>query len=175
MYWYMCRLDASHHCLVVNKGLPFVAVHFAVFVVVPVARIHRTCRWHKSHPSSSYLSLAYIALAVRIHCTHSTFNTNTTGHPCQLYIWNVLFALCTPFPFWVGFSRNSSCISGEYFEWPRPCTGELQKFHLGSVACNLARNSSPIRYCTIQGLTPTLTSDGASAMSRSRSSYQEVP
>ena len=42
MYWYMCRLDASHRCLVVNKDLPFVAVHFVAFVVVPVARIHRT-------------------------------------------------------------------------------------------------------------------------------------
>ena len=36
MYWYMCRLDASHRCLVVDKDSPFVAVHFAVFVVVPV-------------------------------------------------------------------------------------------------------------------------------------------
>jgi len=36
MYWYMCRLDASHRCLVVNKEPPFVAVHFVAFVVVPV-------------------------------------------------------------------------------------------------------------------------------------------
>ena len=35
MYWYMCRLDASHRCLVVNKDPPFVAVHFVAFVVVP--------------------------------------------------------------------------------------------------------------------------------------------
>jgi len=42
MYWYMYRLDASHRCLVVNKESPFVAVHFVAFVVVPVARIHRT-------------------------------------------------------------------------------------------------------------------------------------
>jgi len=36
MYWCMCRLDAGCHYCVVNKGLPFVAVHFVAFVVVPV-------------------------------------------------------------------------------------------------------------------------------------------
>jgi len=32
----MCRLDAGRCYCVVNKYSPFVAVHFAVFVVVPV-------------------------------------------------------------------------------------------------------------------------------------------
>ena len=41
----------------------FVAVHLVGFVVVPVARIHRSCRLVS-------LSLAYTALAVRIHRTH---------------------------------------------------------------------------------------------------------
>jgi len=36
MYWYMCRLDAGRCHRVVNKDSPFVAVHFAPFVVVPV-------------------------------------------------------------------------------------------------------------------------------------------
>jgi len=36
MYWYMCQLDASHRCLVVNKDSPFVTVHFVAFVVIPV-------------------------------------------------------------------------------------------------------------------------------------------
>jgi len=45
------------------KRLPFVAVHFAVFVVVPVVGIHRTRRL-------GHLSLACIALAARIHRTH---------------------------------------------------------------------------------------------------------
>jgi len=65
-----CRLDASHHCLVVNEELPFVAVHFPVFVVVPAAHIHRTC---KSHPSSRLL-VARIYRTRRSDTSHgSTF------------------------------------------------------------------------------------------------------
>ena len=67
MYWYMCRLDASHRGLVVNKDLPFVAVHFVVFVVVPVARIHRTRRLIVLSSCRPVVSL--LALAVRTHRT----------------------------------------------------------------------------------------------------------
>jgi len=68
MYWYMYRLDASHRCLVVNKEPPFVAVHFVAFVVVPVARIHRTVVGiHRTRrpvvlsSSRSHLLFAYLA------------------------------------------------------------------------------------------------------------------
>jgi len=78
MYWYMYRLDASHRCLVVNKGLPFVAVHFAVFVVVPVARIHRTVVGiHRTRrpvvPSSRRPVVFSLALAVRVPRTRLYF------------------------------------------------------------------------------------------------------
>jgi len=78
MYWYMCRLDASHRCLVVNKDPPFVAVHFVVFVVVPVARIHRTVVGiHRTRRlvvlSSCRLVVSLLALAVRTPRTRLYF------------------------------------------------------------------------------------------------------
>ena len=71
VFFHGCRLDASHHCLVVNKDPPFVAVHFVVFVVVPVARIHRT-----RGPvvlSSFRLVVSLLALAVRTPRTRLYF------------------------------------------------------------------------------------------------------
>jgi len=69
MYWYMCLLDASHHCLVFNKDCrlsPSTSQSSSWFLllayIAPVVGIHRTRRL-------AYLSLAYIALAVRIHRT----------------------------------------------------------------------------------------------------------
>jgi len=65
MYWYMCRCHR-----VVNKDcrlLPSTSLSSLWFVllayIAPVAGMHRTCRL-------GHLSLAYIAPAVRIHCTH---------------------------------------------------------------------------------------------------------
>jgi len=70
MYWYMCWLDASHCCLVVNKGcrlLPSASLPSLWFLllayIAPVVGINRT-------RCLIYLSLAYIALAVRLHRTH---------------------------------------------------------------------------------------------------------
>jgi len=45
-------------------------------VVVPVARIHRTVVGIHRTRRLVILSLAYIALAVRAHHTHSTFNNS---------------------------------------------------------------------------------------------------
>jgi len=63
MYWYMCPLDASHRCLVVNKGC-------RLSPSTSVACIHRTVVGiHHMHTHRLVvLSLAYIALTVRIHC-----------------------------------------------------------------------------------------------------------
>jgi len=66
----MCRLNASHCCLVVDKGCrlsPSTSLSSSWFLllayIAPVVGIHRTRRL-------IYLWLAYIAPAVRIHCTH---------------------------------------------------------------------------------------------------------
>ena len=60
MYWYMRWLDAGHCCLVVNKGCRLLLSTVARALVVGRRRTRRL----------DHLSLAYIALAVRIHRTH---------------------------------------------------------------------------------------------------------
>ena len=71
MYWYRCRLDAGHCTSPCSyEDLPLVIVHFDVFVVAPVARIHRTYLSLAYIAPAVLATLAYIALAVRIHRTH---------------------------------------------------------------------------------------------------------
>jgi len=70
MYWYMCRLDAGHCRLVVNKGCrlspstsPSSLWFLLLAYIAPVVGINRTRRL-------DCLSPAYIALAVCMHRTH---------------------------------------------------------------------------------------------------------
>jgi len=57
---------------VVNKGPPFVAVHFVAFVVVPVARIHRiVVGIHRTRRPVVPSSCRLLARTRRSHTSHT--------------------------------------------------------------------------------------------------------
>jgi len=74
MYWYMCRLDASHRCLVVNKGCrlsPSTSLSSSWFLllayIAPVVGINRTrrlptCRSHTLHSPFAYIARILLLL-----------------------------------------------------------------------------------------------------------------
>ena len=85
-------------CLVVNKDLLFVAVHFVAFVVVPVARIHRTVVGiHRTRCPVVLLSCCPVVLSSsRSHSPfaylahNSTFNISAFLRAAAVFLGNML-------------------------------------------------------------------------------------
>jgi len=79
MYWYICQLDAGHYYCMVNKALPFVAVHFCCFCCGS-CRSHTlhllsylNCRSHTSHLSCWHKLHLLSYLNCRSHTSHLSF------------------------------------------------------------------------------------------------------